>query len=158
MALPGQGKTFEAFQQEDFNCRGFAQQQAGYPQPGQAATNGAIGGAALGSAVGAGIGAAIGAATGTAASGAAIGAASGLVGGGLLGANKAGSEAQFTLQQRYDIAYTQCMYAHGNAVASPPGGYAYGYGYPAYANYWPNISLGFGWWGWGGGHHGWHHW
>ena len=31
--------------------------------------------------------------------------------------------------QRYDISYTRCMYAHGNAVQAPPTGYA---AYPAY--------------------------
>ena len=48
MALPGQGKSFPAFQQDDVTCRGYAEQQTGYQQPGQAGTNAAVGSAVLG--------------------------------------------------------------------------------------------------------------
>jgi hypothetical protein len=41
--------------------------------------------------------------------------------------------SNYSLQQRYDIAYTQCMYADGNKVTSAPG-VAYS-GYSAYAPY-----------------------
>ena len=158
MALPGQGKTFDAFRQDDYACRGYAQQETGNPVQTQAATNAAVGSAVGGTALGAGLGAAIGAASGgTAATGAAIGAGAGLLAGTVLGANNAAGVTQAELQQRYDIAYTQCMYAYGNSVQSPPPAYA-GYGYPAYGYgypyYGPNIALGFGWgwggWGWGG--------
>ena len=164
MALPGQGKSFEAFQQEDFFCRGFAQQQTPYPQASQAANNAAVGSALTGTALGAGLGAAIGAASGgTAAAGAAIGAGAGLLTGGLAGASNAAGVTSAALQQRYDIAYTQCMYAHGNSVQSPPpafAGYATwgspGWSYPYFGGYYgPSVVLGFGGgWGWGGGWHG----
>jgi len=152
MALPGQGKTFEAFQQDDYMCRGYAQQQTGII-PAQAAGNAAVGSAIVGTALGAAAGAAIGAAAGNPGAGAAIGAATGLVGGSAVGANNAAA-TQAGVQQRYDIAYTQCMYAHGNTVQSPPPTYA-GYGYPAYG--YPYPAYGWGGWhgGWGGWHGGW---
>jgi hypothetical protein len=162
MALPGQGKSFQAFQQEDYICRNYAQQQTGVV-PAQAATNAAVGSAAIGTALGAAAGAAIGAAAGNPGAGAAIGAATGLVGGTAVGANNAYA-TQAGLQQGYDVAYTQCMYGYGNAVASPPP--AYGYGYPAYGYAYPYYAPGFwgpsfavGWWGgWGGWRGGWGGW
>jgi hypothetical protein len=58
--------------------------------------------------------------------GAAIGAGSGLLGGTLLGANE-GQASGAEVQNRYDIAYQQCMYAKGNQVQgmvqSNPGTY-----------------------------------
>jgi hypothetical protein len=39
MALPGQGKTFAAFQEDDVACRQYAAQQTGGVSPGMAATN-----------------------------------------------------------------------------------------------------------------------
>ena len=173
MALPGQGKSFETFQRDDYTCRGYAQQQTGYQQPGQAGTNAAVGSAVLGTAIGAAAGAALGAVAGNPGAGAAIGGATGLLGGSAVGANNAAA-SEYSLQQRYDVAYTQCMYARGNSVQSPPAAYAAypapGYGYPGYAYpayapgfYGPSISFGFGggWGGWGGGWgrgwgHGWH--
>ncbi len=162
MALPGAGKTFDQFQREDYSCRGFAQQATGFQQPGQAGTNAAVGSAVLGTALGAAAGAAIGAAAGNAGAGAAIGGATGLVGGTAVGANNAyGAEA--SLQQRYNVSYTQCMYAHGNSVQSPPPAYAgvpaySGFGYPGwgysgwgYPGFWgPSVVVGVGGgWGWG---------
>ncbi len=129
MALPPQGKSLAAFQQDDISCRGYAQQQTGYPQPGLAG-NPALGGAAIGTAVGAAAGAALGAIAGNPGAGAAIGGGTGLLGGTAIGANTAGA-SQYSLQQRYNIAYTQCMYARGNSVQSAPPGYAAG-GYPGY--------------------------
>lgn len=179
MALPGAGKSFEQFQQEDFTCRGFAQQATGYQQPGQAGTNAAVGSAVLGTAIGAAAGAAIGAAAGNPAAGAAIGGATGLLGGTSIGASNAYA-AEASLQQRYNVAYTQCMFAHGNTVQSPPPAYAgysppgygfSGWGPPVYGGIWaPTIAFGFGggwgccgwgWhrgWGWGGWHGGWGGW
>ena len=140
MALPGQGKSFPVFQQDDYSCRGYAQQQTGYQQPGQAANNAAVGSAVLGTAIGAAAGAAIGAAAGNPGAGAAIGGATGLLGGSAIGANNAGA-IQASLQQRYDVAYTQCMYARGNTVQAPPPSYASYpvYGYPGYG--YPGIWL-----------------
>ena len=53
MALPAQGKSFEAFQQDDGTCRGYATQQTGGASASQAATNSAVGSAVLGTALGA---------------------------------------------------------------------------------------------------------
>jgi outer membrane lipoprotein SlyB len=121
MVLPGVGKPFDQFQVDDVVCRQYAQQQIGVA-PGQASTQSAVNSAALGTALGAAAGAAIGAAAGNAGTGAAVGAGSGLLLGSATGA-QAGSASSATLQWRYDVAYTQCMYAKGNQVpgtASPP--------------------------------------
>jgi hypothetical protein len=159
MALPSPGKDIATFQQEDGQCRNYAATTVGYLQPGQAATDAAVGSAALGTAAGAAAGAAIGAAAGNAGAGAAIGGAAGLVGGTEIGANNAAA-SEDDLQERYNIAYTQCMYSHADTVQNlPPDGYGYygyaGAGYPSY-----------GWWGPGlfggsvfafGRHHHFHH-
>jgi hypothetical protein len=79
MALPGQGKSFEIFQQDDSVCRQFASAQIGNASPGDVANQSFAGTTAIGTLLGAAAGAAIGAATGGAATGAAIGAASGLL-------------------------------------------------------------------------------
>src|SRR5690242_17825397 len=73
MALPGQNKSFEAFQQDDAICRSFAMQQTGGASSAQAANHSAVGSAALGTALGAGVGAALGGIGGAAGAGAAIG-------------------------------------------------------------------------------------
>ncbi len=136
MALPGKGKSFEQFRQEDAACRYYAQQQTGFQQPGQAGANAAVGSAVLGTALGAAAGAALGSVSGNMGAGAAIGGATGLVGGSMIGAGNA-SASEADLQGRYNIAYTQCMYAHGNSVVSRPPGYGGGYGYasPGYYGY-----------------------
>jgi hypothetical protein len=127
MVLPGVGKPFDQFQVDDMVCRQYAQQQLGIA-PGQASTQSAVNSAALGTALGAAAGAALGAAAGDAGTGAAVGAGSGLLLGSATGA-QAGSASSATLQWRYDLAYTQCMYAKGNqvpgaAAASSPPSYA----------------------------------
>lgn len=119
MVLPGTGKDFEQFQYDDAVCRQWALQQSGAVTT-QAATNTTASGAAIGTAVGAASGAAIGAAAGNPAAGAAAGAGIGLVGGTAAGADQAAG-AQWTVQQRYDIAYMQCMYAKGNQIPIPGG-------------------------------------
>jgi hypothetical protein len=119
MVLPGYGKGFEQFQGDDAVCRQWAAQQSGAVTS-QAATNTTATGAAIGTALGAASGAAIGAAAGNPAAGAAAGAGIGLVGGTAAGANQAAG-AQWTVQQRYDIAYMQCMYAKGNQIPIPGG-------------------------------------
>ncbi|MGB8426673.1 MAG: hypothetical protein WCD88_12875, partial [Desulfobacterales bacterium] len=58
---------------------------------------------------------AIGAASGNAAAGAAIGAGSGLIGGAAV-AYEPAYAAGWDVQQRYDNAYQQCMYAKGNQI------------------------------------------
>ncbi len=129
MALPAKGKNFATFRQEDMSCRQYAEQQIGYMQPAQAANNAAVGSALVGTALGAAAGAAIGSVSGNVGAGAAIGAGAGLLGGSAIGASNAQASAG-DLQQRYNIAYTQCMYSNGNTVVSRPPGYGYGGGYP----------------------------
>ena len=187
MAMPGQGKTLEAFQQDDMGCRQYATQQTGGASPAVAANQSAVGSAVVGTALGAAAGAALGSLGGAVGAGAAIGAATGLVAGSAVGANNA-AIAGGSVQQAYDISYAQCMTASGNTVQAPPAGYGYGgypyasgypapypYGYSApYPAYYgpayvaPPIAIGLGWWGggwgwhgggWNGGWHGggWHH-
>jgi len=125
MVLPGYGKSFPQFQSDDYACRQWADQQSGGP-PRDAATENAIASAAVGTAVGAAAGAAIGAAAGDPGAGAAIGAGSGLLLGSAAGAHRA-EWAGGALQERYDHAYLQCMYASGNQIPLPRdsfGGYA----------------------------------
>jgi hypothetical protein len=171
MALPAQGKSFEAFQTDDAVCRNFAMQQTGGMSAGQAATNSAVGSAVVGTALGAGLGAALGSVGGAVGAGAAIGGATGLIAGSAIGANNA-QAAGGNMQARYDGAYTQCMYAKGNTVQAPPVAYAAypapGYGYyppPPYYGYYgyaPSVVIGggWGWGGWRGGgwRGGWHRW
>lgn len=161
MALPGAGKDFGTFQQEDAICREFASNQTGGVAGAQAATNNAVGSAVVGTAVGAGLGAALGSLSGQMGAGAAIGGVAGALVGGSAGANGAAYSAA-DLQQRYDASYTQCMYAHGDFVQSPPGGYnvsgpgPYPYYGPAYIGG-PAVVIGTGWgWGWRHGYR--HHW
>ncbi len=173
--MPGQGRNFVQFQQDDYTCRQYASTQTGYVAPGQVAGDSAVASAAVGTAVGAAAGALIGAAAGNPAAGAAIGAGSGLLVGASSGVGAAGYSGA-SLQQRYDLSYAQCMAANGNQVppmvaSAPPAGgyypngwYAYQpyYSYPAY--YGPRIGttlvIGGGWgrWhgGWGHWHRGWH--
>jgi outer membrane lipoprotein SlyB len=122
MVLPGSGKPFDQFQVDDMVCRQYAQQQIGVA-PGQAAAESNINSAALGTVLGAAAGAVIGAATGHPGTGAAVGAGGGLLTGTAVG-SQAGAVSAETLQERYNIAYEQCMYAKGNQVpgvaAAPP--------------------------------------
>ncbi len=106
--MPGPGKPFDAFQYDQASCRGFAEQAvAGQAQN---ANNRAVGAAALTTVLGAGLGAAIGGGRG-----AAIGAGSGAVLGTGIGASGSSGE-QMSIQQQYDNAFAQCMYAKGNMV------------------------------------------
>jgi uncharacterized protein YcfJ len=108
--MPGPNKPFEAFQQDQAVCRQFADQQIGGPNAEREANNRQIGTAVVGTVLGAGLGAALGGGQG-----AAIGAGAGALGGTAVGASGAQS-TQYSLQQRYDIAYEQCMYSRGNQV------------------------------------------
>jgi uncharacterized protein YcfJ len=112
--LPGNGKSFQAFQTDDAVCRQFASQQVA----GQAESANAqgVGGALLGTVLGAGLGAAIGGGRG-----AGIGAAGGALGGTAIGAAST-QNAQVGIQQQYNIAYMQCMYTKGNQVPGYAGG------------------------------------
>jgi hypothetical protein len=110
MVLPGTGMSFEQFQNDNFDCQQFATLQVGGTTANQAGANSGIASAAVGTAIGAAAGAAMGGGEG-----AAIGAGAGLVGGSLVGTGAA-SSAMYDVQQRYDIAYIQCMYAKGHQV------------------------------------------
>jgi hypothetical protein len=110
MSLPGTGKSFDQFRADDLDCRQFASVQAGGPGPNQAATDNAVRNAAAGTAIGAAAGALM-----DGASGAGVGAGIGLLMGSAIGASTANASA-YAVQQRYDIGYTQCMYAKGHKV------------------------------------------
>jgi uncharacterized protein YcfJ len=112
--MPAPNKPFDVFAQDQATCKDFADGQvAGGPN---ATNNQAIGTAAIGTALGAGLGAAVGEGRG-----AAVGAGTGAIAGTAIGSGQS-ERAQMSLQQRYDIAYSQCMYAKGNQVPSvqPP--------------------------------------
>jgi len=109
--MPGPNKPFDVFQTDQLVCRQFAEQQVGGAEAAnQTGTNQALIGAGVGTLLGAGLGAAIGGGRG-----AAIGAGAGALGGTAIGASNA-QNTQMTVQQRYDIAYQQCMYSRGNQV------------------------------------------
>jgi uncharacterized protein YcfJ len=116
--MPAPGKPFDVFAQDEASCKAYAQDQIGGSV--DKANNTAIGTAVIGTVLGAGLGAAVGGG-----SGAGIGAASGAVLGTGVGAGTS-SNTQMTIQQRYDIAYSQCMYSKGNQVPgflpAPPAG------------------------------------
>ena len=106
--MPAPNKPFDVFQADQATCKQYAQQQVSGQA--QSANNQALGTAVIGTVLGAGLGAAVGGGQG-----AAVGAASGAVAGTAIGAN--GSQyAQGGIQQQYDNAYLQCMYAKGNQV------------------------------------------
>jgi outer membrane lipoprotein SlyB len=141
MALPGKDKSFEAFQQDDASCRQYATAQSGGATPADAANQSMVGSAAVGTVVGAAAGAALGAAAGNPGLGAAAGAGAGLLTGTAVGSNNAAASGA-GVQRRYDMAYNQCMYGHGNSVPTQPAvaaypapAYPYGYPYPAYYPY-----------------------
>lgn len=110
MALPGTGKSFDQFQVDDGVCRDFASYQVGGRTADSAAMDSGMKSAAVGTAVGAAAGAAIGGGQG-----AGVGAGTGLLVGSMAGADAAQSSG-YSLQRRYDFAYTQCMYSKGNKV------------------------------------------
>ncbi|HEX4079255.1 MAG TPA: hypothetical protein VHX61_10335 [Rhizomicrobium sp.] len=109
--MPGPNKSLQAFQQDENTCEGYASQRVAGAA--EAANNQALGTGVLATALGAGLGAAVGGGRG-----AAIGAASGAVVGTGIGANTSAG-AQYTIQQRYDMAYAQCMQTRGDKVPRP---------------------------------------
>jgi hypothetical protein len=111
--MPGPGKSFEQFRADQANCKGFAADQV----RGQAehANQRAVGAAALSTALGVGIGALAGSVSGNMGAGAAIGGAAGVGVGAGIGAGNS-SNAQYNIQQQYDNAFAQCMFAKGEQV------------------------------------------
>jgi len=132
--MPGKGKSFESFQNDNATCMQFARGQIGV-DPQQNARADAVAGAVTGAA----LGAAAGAALGDSSRAAGTGAGAGLLMGAAVGNNNA-VRSSAELQHRYDVAYEQCMYAKGNQLPQmeyphyrsagyPPPGYYYS---PAY--------------------------
>jgi hypothetical protein len=138
-AMPGTGKSVDAFQQDAAACQQYAEAVLGNGAAPQSVNDRAAAGAVGTTAVGAATGAIIGSASNQGGQGAAIGAGIGLLVGAINAAN-ASSATQWQLQQRYDDAYFQCMYSRGNQVPMrmsqrgrmAPGGYAAPGGYPMY--------------------------
>jgi hypothetical protein len=110
MALPGNRMNFDQFRADDHECRIYAAQSVGGPDAQQAAVGSNVKSAAIGTAVGAVAGAAMGGSRG-----AGVGAGTGLLFGTVAGAGTADASGH-TIQQRYDVGYTQCMYAKGHMV------------------------------------------
>jgi outer membrane lipoprotein SlyB len=106
--MPGTGKTFEQFNQDDAVCRQYAYNlNSGAAQ---ASNDKAVESGVVGTLIGAAAGAAIGGRNG-----AAVGAGSGLLVGSAAGANSS-QYGSYSAQHRYDISYEQCMYSKGNSV------------------------------------------
>jgi hypothetical protein len=116
--MPAPGKPFEVFVAEETVCQQYAAMRVGLVPP-QAAEQSVLSSTAAGTVLGAAAGALLGAAAGRPEVGAAAGAGTGLLVGTAVGAD-AGYGAAGMLQWRYDIAYTQCMYAKGNQVPGFP--------------------------------------
>lgn len=108
LVLPGAGKTYEQFRDEDAVCRHYAQDRVG-TTPEQAADDSVPRGAGASDAL-------IGAGSHHAGVGTAIGAGSGAAAG-----SAAAGTAADAVQARYDISYLRCMDAKGNRVPPPPG-------------------------------------
>ena len=114
MVLPGGGKTLARFETDDAACRQWALRQIGVT-PNEASAKTTASGAVAGTMLGAAAGAAIGAAAADPPMGAAVGSGVGLLGGTAIGAGLSDREG-WSVQDRYDVAYLQCMYVSGNQI------------------------------------------
>jgi hypothetical protein len=110
LVMPGTGKSFDQFRDDDADCRQFALGQVGGATANETAVESGVKSAAVGAVVGALAGAAMGGHQG-----AGVGAGVGLLAGSAAGAG-AGQASGYGLQRRYDNAYIQCMYAKGDRV------------------------------------------
>lgn len=113
MVLPGYQKTPSQFQADVADCK--QQAQDFLAKDVQAANNQAVANAAIGTVVGAAAGALIGQGSYDPGAMAGWGAGAGL----LIGSTVGGGNLQassYSLQQRFDIAYMQCMYQRGHQV------------------------------------------
>ena len=118
--LPTPNKPFEVYAQDHATCKQFASaevagtaDQANIRTVTEAGTNMVLG-AAIGGAAGGGIGAGIGAAAGAA--------------GGAWFASNDTPWGVYGIQNRYDAAFMECMYAKGDQIPKITNGYS---GYPA---------------------------
>lgn len=116
LVLPGEGKSFDQFRADDYECRQYASFQVQGTTPDDTAAQSGVKSAAVGTAVGAVAGGLIGGREG-----AASGAGAGLIVG-AMGGTGAARSSQMSAQRRYDFGYQQCMYAKGHKV--PVSGYA----------------------------------
>ncbi len=110
MVLPGTGKNFEQFRFDDSTCQQYAQSQIGASSANSAGMEAGMKTAALGTVLGAAVGAAS-----DGSRGATSGAAAGLMMGSMAGAG-ASDATGHAAQRRFDVAYSQCMYAKGHRV------------------------------------------
>lgn len=115
LVLPGAGKTYEQFRDEDAVCRHYAQDRVG-TTPEQAADDSVARSAGIGASLGGASDAPIGAGSDDVGVGAAIDAGNGAAAG-----SAAADTAADAVQARYDISYLRCMDAKGNRVPPPPG-------------------------------------
>jgi hypothetical protein len=106
--MPAANKPFDVFQQEVTSCKQYAEQQVSGQA--EAANRQSVGASVLGTGLGA-LGGALG---GGGAAG--VGAATGAIADTGAGAAESSQAAQPAIQQRYDTAFEQCMYAKGNQV------------------------------------------
>jgi hypothetical protein len=121
VAMPGQGKSFPQFQQDDEYCRNYAQSKtADAAQVSANAQNNATTTAVAGTLIGAATGAALGSLSGNVGAGAGIGAGAGLLGGAAVAGGNTQAAAD-SLQGRYDVAYAQCMVGNGETIQQPQG-------------------------------------
>jgi hypothetical protein len=126
VAMPGQGKSFAQFQQDDNYCRNYAQSKMGNAgQVAANAQNNATTSAVAGTLIGAAAGAALGSLSGNVGAGAGIGAGAGLLGGAAVGSNNTQAAAD-SLQGSYDVAYAQCMVGNGETIQQPQAPVVYG--------------------------------
>ena len=116
--MPAPGKPFDLFVNEERECRRYADFTTGRT-PHDAYTDSVVSDAAAGTAIGAIVGTGLGALSGHPGEGAIIGSGIGLVEGSAIGANE-GYRSSYSMQQQYNIAYQQCMYAKGNQLPGAP--------------------------------------
>lgn len=127
-AMPGKGKSLQAFDRDDYDCQHYAydRTQGRVDRANDRTTANTV----LGAAIGAGLGAAVGNTKGAIVGGTA---------GGLIGnASSDPGYKQYGVQRAYDAAYAQCMTSRGNEVPGP-GRYR-----PGYRDYPPPPPPGYG--------------
>lgn len=108
--MPAPGKPFEQFRADERECRQYAQESIG-TDPAKASDDATAKSAVIGGLIGAAVGSALGGRHDSTAFGAGVGVLAGTT----AGASQ-GMQAANDLQRRYDIAYSQCMYAKGNQL------------------------------------------
>ncbi|MGH8428194.1 MAG: glycine zipper family protein [Gammaproteobacteria bacterium] len=108
---PPPGKPFDVFRTDDAVCRQYATTNVNS----DAANNSAAAHVAIGTVVGAAAGALIGDSSQAAGVGAGVGLLAGSA-----SAAQTSQQGNWSGQQRYNIAYEQCMYSRGNLIPGAP--------------------------------------